>query len=161
MRIKPRDLSLVAIFAALYVVLVYIFNPLSFLPQQFRVAGMLRPAISKKWILAIAYALGVFVANFFSPFAGIYDLVFMPVMSFIAGILAHVIARKFNNNYFICGAIIATVIPLSLSWMFLQLFNQPIIANFPMLFLGEQAVCFIGSVLFRMIDTRFDWWQMK
>ena len=158
MRIKTRDLSLVAIFAALYVALVYMFNPISFLPQQFRVAGVLRPAIAKKWVLAIGYGLGVVVANFFSPFAGIYDLLFMPMMSLVAGFLGHSLAKRFGNNYFICGVVIATIIPLSLSWMFLQLFNEPILANFPLLLIGEQAVCLIGSVVFQAIETRFKWW---
>jgi len=161
MKIKTKDLSLVAIFAALYVALVYVFSASSFLPQQFRVAGMLRPAIAKKWILAIAYALGVIIANLFSPFAGIYDLLFMPMMSFVAGILGYAIALRFGKNYFICGAIIATIVPLSLSWMFLQLFNEPIIANFPLLLLGEQVVCLIGSSVFKMIESRFKWWETK
>jgi uncharacterized membrane protein len=161
LKIETRDLSLIAIFAALYVTLVYIFSPISFLPQQFRIAGVIRPAIAKKWILAIGYGLGVAVANLFSPFAGIYDLLFMPMMSLVAGLLGYVISRRFGNNYFICGAVIATIIPLSLSWMFLQLFNEPILASFPLLLIGEQAVCLIGSVVFQAIETRFKWWQTK
>ncbi len=158
MRIETRDLSLVAIFAALYVALVNIFSATSFLPQQFRVAGMLRPAIAKKWILAIGYALGVVIGNLFSPYVGPWELLFMPMMSLVAGLLGHILAKRFGNNYFICGAVIATIIPLSLSWMFLQLFNEPILANFPLLLIGEQAVCLIGSVVFQAIETRFKWW---
>jgi uncharacterized membrane protein len=161
LKMKTRDLSLVAIFAALYVALVYIFSSTSYLPQQFRVAGMLRPAIAKKWILAIGYALGVVIGNLFSPFVGPWELLFMPLMSLVAGLLGHILARRFSQNYFICGAVIATIIPLSLSWMFLQLFNEPILASFPLLLIGEQAVCFIGSLLFKAIETRSKWWQIK
>ncbi len=160
MKMKTRDLSLVAIFAALYVVLVYIFSSTSYLPQQFRVAGMLRPAIAKKWILAIGYALGVVIGNLFSPFVGPWELLFMPLMSLVAGLLGHILARRFSQNYFICGAVIATIIPLSVAWMLLQ-FGSPFLATFPLLLIGEQAVCFIGSLLFKTIETRFKWWQIK
>lgn len=160
MKMKTRDLSLVAIFAALYVALVYVFAPISFLALQFRVAGVLRPAIAKKWILAIGYAIGVVVGNLSSPFAGTWELLFMPLMSLVAGLLGHILARRFSQNYFICGAVIATIIPLSVAWMLLQ-FGSPFLATFPLLLIGEQAVCFIGSLLFKAIETRFKWWQIK
>jgi len=160
LKMKTRDLSLVAIFAALYVALVYVFAPISFLALQFRVAGVLRPAIAKKWILAIGYAIGVVVGNLSSPFAGPWELLFMPMMSLVAGLLGHILARRFSQNYFICGAVIATIIPLSVAWMLLQ-FGSPFLATFSLLLIGEQAVCFIGSLLFKAIETRFKWWQIK
>ena len=159
MEIETRDISLVAIFAALYAALVYIFAPISFYELQFRVAGVLRPGIAKKWILAVGYAVGVVIGNLFSPFVGVYELLFMPVMSFVAGTLGYVLAKKFNNDYFVCGAIVATIISLSVSWMLLQLFDLPILVTFPYLFISEQIVCLIGSVAFRALDTRMKWWR--
>ena len=158
MKVRSKDLSLVAVFASLYAVLVYIFVPISFLALQFRIAGILRPGIARKWILAIGYAIGVVVGNLFSPFAGPYELLFMPVMSFLAGILGYLVAKPFKNDYFIAGAIIATVIPLSVSWMLSQLFNLPMFATLPHLFVSEQIVCLIGASLFKLIETRFKWW---
>ncbi len=160
MKMKTRDLTLVAIFAALYAALVYVFAPISFLALQFRVAGVLRPAIAKKRILVIGYAIGVVVGNLFSPFVGPWDLLFMPMMSLVAGLLGYIVARKFSNNYFICGAVIATIIPLSVAWMLSQ-FGLPFLATFPYLLISEQAVCLIGSVVFKMLETRFKWWQLK
>ena len=78
---KTKDLSLITVYAALYAAMVVVFSPISFAALQFRVAGVLRPGIARKRELAIAYAVGVVVANVFSPFAGIYELLFMPVMS--------------------------------------------------------------------------------
>lgn len=158
MEVKSKDLSLVAVFAALYVVLVYIFAPISFFALQFRVAGALRPAIARKWILAIGYAIGVVVGNLFSPFPGIYELLFMPAMSLIAGIAGYALARRFKGSYFVSGAVIATIISLSVSWMLLQLFDLPILATLPYLFISEQIVCFIGSGVFIAIETRIKWW---
>lgn len=156
--VNSKDLSLLAVFASLYAVLVYIFAPISFFALQFRVAGILRPGIARKWILAIGYAIGVVVGNIFSPFAGPYELVFMPVMSFLAGILGYLVAKPFKNDYFIAGAVIATVIPLSISWMLSQLFNLSMLATLPYLLISEQIVCFIGASMFKLIETRFKWW---
>jgi len=148
----------VAVFAALYAVLVYLFAPVSFYALQFRVAGVLRPGIARKWILALGYAIGVVVGNIFSPFAGPYELVFMPIMSFLAGILGYLVAKPFGNKYFVAGVVIAIIIPISVSWMLSQLFNLPMFATFPYLLMSEQIVCFIGACLFKLIEARFKWW---
>lgn len=158
MKIKSRDLSLVAIFAALYAVLVWLFAPISFYALQFRVAGVIRPAIAKKPILALGYAIGVVVGNLFSPF-GLYDLAFMPVMSFVAGVFGYALGKVFNGNYFVTGAVIATIIPISVSWMLSQLFGLPILMYLPSLFVSEQVINFIGASLFRVVETDYKWWQ--
>jgi len=155
---KTKDIALVAIFAALYAALVYMFAPISFYALQFRVAGVLRPGISKKWILAVGYALGVVIGNIFSPF-GVYDLLFMPLMSLLAGLVGYLAAKPFKQNYFISGAVTATIIPISISWMLSQLFGEPMLATLPYLLLSEQTVCLIGASMFNLIETRFKWWQ--
>jgi len=159
MQIRSRDLSLIVIYAALYAALVWVFAPLSFYALQFRVAGVLRPGIAKKWTLALGYAVGVVVGNLFSPFTGIYELLFMPFMSLIAGLLGYAAARFFGRSYLVAGAVIATVIPLSVSWMLLQLFNLPILATLPPIFVSEQAVCLIGAGLFKAVEARYRWWE--
>lgn len=158
MKIESKDLSLVAIFAALYAVLVYLFSPISFLALQFRIAGAIRPAIARKWILSIGYAIGVVVGNLFSPFIGSFELIFMPIMSLLAGLLGYIVARKFNGNYFVTGIVIATVIALSVSWMLNELFALPMLATFFPLLVSEQIVCFLGASIFKLIEKRFKWW---
>jgi len=156
--LKKRDLPLVAIFATTYAVLVWSLAPISFYALQFRIAGVLRPAIAKKWILAVGYAMGVVIANLMSPFAGVYELLFMPFMSFVAGVLGYLAASRFNRNYFVTGIVIATVISLSVSWMLLQLFNLPMEITFPALMFSEQLICFLGACIFKAIDRRYVWW---
>lgn len=158
MKIKSKDLAETAVFAALYVLLVYFFAPVSFAALQFRVAGVLRPSIARKWILAVGYAIGVAIGNLFSPFSGPYELVFMPFMSFVAGVAGYLAARPLKNNYFVAGIVIATIIPLSVTWMLNQLFNLPILVTFVYLFISEQVICFLGALLFKLIDMRFKWW---
>jgi len=159
MKIKSRDLSLVAIFAALYTVMVWLFAPISFYALQFRVAGVIRPAIAKKPILALGYAIGVVVGNLFSPFAGMYELMFMPFMSFVAGVLGYALGRVFGGSYLVTGVVIATVIPISVSWMLSQLFSLPILLTLPSLFVSEQVINLIGAALFKVIETNYKWWQ--
>lgn len=134
------------------------FAPISFYALQFRLAGVLRPAIARKWTLAIGYAIGVVVANVLSPF-GAYDLLFMPIMSLLAGLIGYAAAKSFKHNYFVTGIIIATIIPVSVSWMLNQVLNLPIIATLPYLFISEQIVCMIGASIFKLIETRLKWWQ--
>lgn len=149
---------MVAVFASLYAAMVYLFAPISFYALQFRVAGILRPGIARKWILTLGYAIGVIIGNVLSPFAGAYELIFMPIMSFLAGTIGYMVAKLFNHNYFIAGGIIATIISMSVSWMLSQLFGLPILTTLPYLFISEQIVCLIGSFLFKLIETKFKWW---
>ena len=147
-----------AVFASLYAVLVYVFALISFYALQFRVAGAIRPAIARKWILSIGYAIGVVVGNLFSPLAGPFELIFMPVMSLLAGLLGYLTARMFKSNYFVAGIVVATVIAFSVSWMLNQLLNLPTLATLPYLFVSEQLVSFIGASIFKLIEKRFRWW---
>ncbi len=158
MRIETRDISLVAVYAALYAAMVVAFAPISFYALQFRVAGVLRPGIARKRVLAVAYAVGVAVANLFSPFAGAYEIVFMPLMSLVAGLLGYEAAKRFDGNYFVCGAVIAVVIPLSVGWMLNQLFGLPMMATLPGLLLSEQAVNVLGAFIFKAVEPRYEWW---
>jgi uncharacterized membrane protein len=160
MKITTKDLALTTMYAALYAALVYVTLPISFGLAQVRIAGALRPAIGKKWILAFGYGVGALVANFFSPFAGPWDLVFMPIMSLIAGLVGYIVAKPFNGNYFVSGAVTAAIIAVSLSYMFEQLGIAPMLVALPYLFVVEQAVCLVGAFLFQLIGTRFKWWQM-
>ena len=156
---KTKDLSLITVYAALYAAMVVVFSPISFAALQFRVAGVLRPGIARKRELAIAYAVGTVVANVFSPFAGIYELLFMPVMSLIAGLAGYEAAKRFNGSYYVCGAVVAIIIPLSVSWMLGQLFNLPYIATLPGLIISEQVINVLGATVFKQIESRYKWWE--
>jgi len=159
LKIETKDIALASIFASLYAVLVYVFAPVSFYVLQFRVAGVLRPAIAKKWVLSIGYGIGVIVGNLSSPFSGPYELVFMPLVSLAAGIIGFVVAKRFRESYFIEGAIIAVIVPIGVSWMLNQLFGLPLLATFPYLLVSEQIVCLMGASIFKLIELRFNWWE--
>lgn len=156
---KTRELSLMAVYAALYAAMVVVFQPISFSAMQFRLAGVLRPGIARKRDLALAYGLGTVVANIFSPYAGIYELLFMPAMSFVAGIAGYYVAKQFKGNYYVCGAVIGLIIPASVAFMLYQLFNTPMIVTLPGLIIAEQVINVLGATIFKMIEPRYRWWE--
>ncbi len=156
---KTRSLALMGVYAALYAVLVVVFQPISFSALQFRVAGVLRPAIARRRELALAYAAGVLAANFFSPFAGGYELVFMPLMSLVAGVAGHEAAKRLGGGYYTCGVVVAVIIPLSVAWMLNQLLGLPVVVTLPGLLVSEQLVNLLGATIFREVDKRSRWWE--
>ena len=159
MEINTKDVALTAIFAALYVGLGIVFAPISFLALQFRIAGVIRPAMAKKPLLVVGYAIGVVITNFFSPFAGFLELVFMPLMSLVAGLAGYYAAKFFGKSYMVAGAVIAVIIPISVSWMLNQLFELPIFATLPGLLVSEQIVNGLGSILFMAVASRYRWYE--
>jgi uncharacterized membrane protein len=156
---KNRDIALIGVYAALYAAMVVFFAPLSFYAVQFRVAGVLRPAIARKRELAVGYALGAAAANLFSPFAGIYEILFMPVMSLVAGLAGYEVAKRLGGGYYSCGAVIAVIIPVSVAWMLSQLFGLPVAATLPGLLVSEQVINALGSTVFRLVERRYRWWE--
>jgi len=80
-----RQLALSSLLAALYAGLLLVFQPISFLPIQVRVADMLIPtSITYGWSATTGVTLGVVVGNFFSPF-GLTDILVGSVANLIAG----------------------------------------------------------------------------
>jgi len=159
MELNTKDVTLTAIFAALYAALGVAFAPIGFLALQFRIAGVLRPAVAKKPLLAVGYCIGVVITNLFSPFAGFLELVFMPLMSLVAGLAGYYAAKSFGRSYVVAGAVIAVIIPISVSWMLNQILELPIAVTLPGLFVSEQIVNALGSIVFRAVDTRYRWYE--
>ena len=154
-----KALSQVAVFAALYTVLVWLFQPFGFAALQFRVAEGLKPSIAKVRTLAVAFAIGNFLGNLVSPFAGIYELAFMPTMNIVGGLLAYYAAKIFKGNYFVAALVYGTTIGLSVSWMLHALFNIPLLDLIPFLLPSELIAMTLGAVAFLFLEKRWKWYQ--
>jgi len=154
-----KALSKVAVFAALYTVLVWLFQPFGFAALQFRVAEGLKPSIAKVRTLAVAFAIGNFLGNLVSPFAGIYELAFMPTMNIVGGLLAYYAAKIFKGNYFVAAVVYGTTIALSVSWMLHALFNIPLLDLIPFLLASELIAMILGAVAFLFLEKRWKWYQ--
>jgi len=157
--IDSKTISQIAVFAALYAVLVWLFPSLSYAAVQFRVAEGLKPAVAKQWTLAFAFAIGNFLGNLISPFAGAYELGFMPLMNVVGGVAAYGTSKFFGRNYFAAGIVYATITALSVSWMLHALFSLPLTALIPLLLASELAAVIIGSVIFVLVERRWRWYS--
>ncbi len=78
---KTRELAEIAVISALYVALTYLVAPVAYGPIQFRVSEALVILVAARRHLILFVPVGCAVANLLSPYAGIWDLVFMPIMS--------------------------------------------------------------------------------
>jgi uncharacterized membrane protein len=112
-----RELSLSAIIAALYAVLVIFLAPISFDPIQLRVADALIPLSALAGPPAIiGVTLGALIANAYG-FISAIDVVLGPLANFIA---AYIIFRYRNRMLLSCiaGSIIIGSIVGSYLWLF-------------------------------------------
>ena len=95
MKLHSRDLALIAVFAALYAVLVLVLAGISFQLVQVRVADALIPlSILFGWPVALGVAAGGAIANFASPMpSALTDVTFGSIANLIASLLAWRIGR--------------------------------------------------------------------
>ena len=68
LKIRTKDLALIAIYAALYAALVVVLGGFSYGPIQIRIADSLLAAVPLLGLPGVlGHTLGVFIANIFSP----------------------------------------------------------------------------------------------
>jgi len=92
--IRPvRILAEIAVLSALYVAMTVLLAPVSYGPIQFRISEGLVILVAARRHLIMFVPIGCFIANLFSPYAGPWDLIFMPLVSML-GVLPMYILRK-------------------------------------------------------------------
>jgi uncharacterized membrane protein len=84
---------------ALYVVLSLAVAPFAFGPLQFRVGEALKPLVIKYPVTIPAFGIGTVIINFFSPFAGVLELAFMPLVDVVGGVLCWFVARGVGGAF--------------------------------------------------------------
>lgn len=82
---KTRDITTVAVIAALYAALTILVSPIAYGMLQFRVSELLKPLALKGRLYILALTLGLFLANLFSPFLGTLELLLMPLACLVGG----------------------------------------------------------------------------
>lgn len=82
-----------SIVAALYAVLTVALAPIGYGPVQFRVAEILKGLALFDPSFILGFALGNFLGNLMSPYAGPWELVFMPVANLIGASLCWLLRR--------------------------------------------------------------------
>src|SRR2546426_3243297 len=95
MRLRPAaTLAEIGVVAALYAAITIVLNPLSYGPLQLRVAEILKPLVVWEPHLIPAFVIGNFLSNLASPFAGPWELIFMPCANLVGASLCYVVGRR-------------------------------------------------------------------
>lgn len=96
---STKNVVLIAIVAALYAVLTIALAPISYGAIQFRVSEILKILVLYNPLLAIGIGIGTFIGNMASPFAGPWDLIWMPLTDIAGGLLAWSIFQVLGKRF--------------------------------------------------------------
>ncbi|MDD9148673.1 QueT transporter family protein [Sporolactobacillus sp. CQH2019] len=153
---KLRTLAVNAIVAALYIVLTFFLQPISFSAVQFRISEMLNHLVvfDKKYFFGIVC--GVFIGNlFFSPLLP-YDLVFGTGQSVIA-LLTTIICSKYVKNTWArlsINTIVFTLTMCIIAWELSLVSHLPFFWTWLTVAVGEFTVMLAGAVIMYTVNRR-------
>ncbi len=151
---KSVDVSITAMTAALYIVLGYVFLPISFLGIQFRVAEvMVGICILFPVAGLIGNLIGVFFVNLSSPLGAI-DL--LAVFVNIPALGCIVATRKYRYGKYLGGIAYATIISLYVAWLLWFVLGLPFWLMFIQVLISEIILATIGIKMFDYIGRQID-----
>jgi uncharacterized membrane protein len=104
----------IAVVAAAYAALTIYLAPASYGPVQFRFAEILKPLVIWEPQLIPAFVLGNFLGNLFSPFAGPWELAWMPFANLVG---AWACWRLGRINAYLGAVVYALITALAVSTM--------------------------------------------
>jgi len=146
--------ALIAITAALYIALGYIFQPISFLELQFRVAELIvGMCIIFPFEGLVGNVLGVFFVNLTSPLGAI-DLISCIVN--IPALYCIIIFRNRKFLKYLGGVFYSIIISIYVAIILYVSFGIPIWLNLLYVFISEVILATIGIFLFDIIRSRFN-----
>jgi len=113
-----RDVSLTALFAGLYAVLVIVLAPISFGPVQLRVADVLIPlAALFGWPVAAGVTVGCFIGNAYY-WLGPYDVILGPIANLIAATIILQLRKKRLLACFVGALPIGIIVGGGYLWLY-------------------------------------------
>ncbi|MFW9970150.1 MAG: QueT transporter family protein [Candidatus Odinarchaeota archaeon] len=146
-------IALIAITAALYTALGYLFLPISFLGLQFRVAELIvGMCIIFPFEGLIGKVLGVFFVNLNSPL-GVIDL--FSCLVNIPALYCIIFFRDKRYLKYIGGLLYAVIISIYVAVILYIVYNVPILLNFFYVLIPEIILATLGIILFNIIKIRF------
>ena len=150
------QVTLTAVFAALYAVGVVFLAPISFQVFQVRIADALLPlSILFGWPAVLGVSLGAFIANFFGGLGPI-DMFGGALANFIATFLAWKLARGRSKLWMVVGSCVEiAVVTLIVGSYLSYLFGIPVEAGWTGVLLGSiVAIGVLGSLLLFALSTQ-------
>jgi uncharacterized membrane protein len=152
-KLHTKELTIVAIYAALYAVLVNSLPGLSFGPLNLRIADAMLAAVPLLGTAGVlGHTLGVFVGNLSSPF-GVIDLL-NTVPSFVMAFVVYYAYNRSKNDYTVIGTYVAysAVLGVTVGWMLSAPFNIPLALSILYVFAGNLIITTaIGWPLFKLL----------
>lgn len=131
----------------MYVVLSLLVAPLAYGPVQFRLGEVLKPLVIKYPATIPAFAVGVGIVNLFSPQAGGLELLLMPAVNLVGGVLCWALARRLGGVFatyaaslvfaLIIAAGVATVLHFAAGLPYLFAFGSVAVSEIVLLLAGN------------------------
>jgi uncharacterized membrane protein len=153
LKLRSKELALIAVYAALYAALVVVLGGFSYGPVQVRVADSMLAGVPLLGLAGVlGHTLGVFVANIFSPL-GLVDLL-NTIPSFAMSFVVYYVYKRTKNDYTVIGTCIAysAVLGVTVGWMLSSVLSFPLFPTIVYVFIGNViASMFIGWPVFKLL----------
>lgn len=152
-----RQLALIAVVAAIYVVVTTLIKPLSYGAIQFRVSEALNhlAVFNKRYIWALT--LGVFIANMSSSLGPI-DMIVGTLGTLVMTTMTYFATRRIKSLKF--KLVVSTLIDTAMMWVVAAelyfVLKAPFWITFGTVAIGEFAALVLGAVLFYLINKYID-----
>ena len=153
LKIRTKNLAVIAIYAALYAALVVVLGGYSYGPIQVRIADSLLAAVPLLGLPGVlGHTLGVFIGNMFST-AGPIDLL-NTIPSFVMSFVVYYVYKRTKNDYTVIGTCTAysVVLGVTVGWMLSYLYLLPLLPTIAYVAIGNViASVLIGWPLFKAL----------
>jgi uncharacterized membrane protein len=144
-----RRVAVAGVVGALYVVLSLAVAPVAFGQLQFRLGEALKPLVIKYPVTIPAFGIGTVIINLFSPFAGVLELVFMPVVDVTGGVLCWFVARRAGGAFgtYLASFLYALFTAAGVAVVLTVATNLPYLLNFASVAVSEVILLLAGNAL--------------
>lgn len=124
--------------------------PIAFGPVQFRVGEALKPLVIKYPEVIPAIGVGTVIVNFFSPFAGTLELLFMPLVDVTGGFLCWLVARRlggFSFGTYLASAVYALWTAAGVAVVLVVVAGLPFLFAFATVAVSEVVLLLVGNAV--------------
>ncbi len=146
-RSPARRVAVAGVIGALYVVLSI--TPFSYGPIQFRIGEALKPLVIKYPAIIPAFGIGTVIINLFSPFAGVLELAFMPLVDVAGGALCWFVARRIGGAWgtYLASFVYALFTAAGVGVVLTVVAGLPYLASFASVAVSETILLLAGNAL--------------
>ena len=144
-----RRVAVAGVVGALYVVLSLAVAPFAFGLVQFRIGEALKPLVIRYPVTIPAFGVGTVIINFFSPLAGVLELVFMPLVDVTGGVLCWFLARRIGGAYgtYVASFVYALYTAAGVAVVLNVAAGLPYLAAFASVAVSEAILLLAGNAL--------------